>query len=162
MFCFDGDVGTHGISLSAEPEMPEHNLEPPRFCRKALERILSDWSAVKCVLSTGHREAKAATATTGGGAAAASTSTSTSSAATYGGAADHPLYEDQVYLRAQSGTQRLDKFTHTLLVKCSVEVRRRSCRFVDSLIELCDSPLSSFTVSASVIYPHSTLSRLYT
>ena len=33
------------------------------------------------------------------------------------------VYEDQAYLHSQSGTMRLDKFTHCLLVKCSVEVR---------------------------------------
>ena len=32
------------------------------------------------------------------------------------------MYEDQVYLNSQNGTQRLDKFTHCLLVKCSLEV----------------------------------------
>ena len=31
-------------------------------------------------------------------------------------------YEDQVYLDSQAGTCRLDKFTHCLLVKCSLEV----------------------------------------
>jgi len=39
-----------------EPEMPEHNLEPPRFSRRALERILGDWTAVKAMLMTGCRE----------------------------------------------------------------------------------------------------------
>ena len=97
--------------------MPEHNLEPPRFCRKALECILSDWTAVKCVLSTGHRDVPAA--------AAAAAPASACGAPSYAGmhhSSPDPLYEDQIYLRAQSGTQRLDKFTHTLLVKCSVEV----------------------------------------
>ena len=34
--------------------MPEHDLEPPRFARKALERILNDWTAVKAMLLTGY------------------------------------------------------------------------------------------------------------
>jgi len=38
--------------------MPEHNLEPPRFSRRALERILTDWSAVRAMLMTGCREQK--------------------------------------------------------------------------------------------------------
>ena len=33
------------------------------------------------------------------------------------------VFEDQVYLSSQSGTMRLDKFVHCLLVNCSVEVR---------------------------------------
>jgi len=39
--------------------MPEHNLEPPRFSRRALERILADWTAVRAMLMTGCREHKA-------------------------------------------------------------------------------------------------------
>lgn len=39
--------------------MPEHNLEPPRFSRRALERILTDWTAVRAMLMTGCREHKA-------------------------------------------------------------------------------------------------------
>ena len=38
--------------------MPEHNLEPPRFSRRALERILTDWTAVRAMLMTGCREQK--------------------------------------------------------------------------------------------------------
>lgn len=40
--------------------MPEHNLEPPRFSRRALERILGDWTAVKAMLMTGCTEQKVA------------------------------------------------------------------------------------------------------
>ena len=32
------------------------------------------------------------------------------------------LYEDQAYLKSQTGTALLDKFTHCLLVKCNSEV----------------------------------------
>ena len=32
------------------------------------------------------------------------------------------VYEEQIYLESQSGTARLDKFTHCLLVRCSYEV----------------------------------------
>lgn len=77
--------------------MPEHDLEPPRFSRRALERILNDWSAVKAMLLSGMRNKR--------------------------GANPDVMYEEQLYLESQSGTARLDKFTHCLLVKCSVEVR---------------------------------------
>ena len=30
-----------------DPDMPEHDLEPPKFSRRALERLLYDWKAVK-------------------------------------------------------------------------------------------------------------------
>ncbi|XP_052763231.1 E3 ubiquitin-protein ligase UBR5-like isoform X2 [Mya arenaria] len=76
-------------------EMPEHDLEPPRFSRRALERILNDWTAVRSMLQSGMRQKK-------------------------GGNPD--MYEEQIYLESQSGTARLDKFTHCLLVKCSIEM----------------------------------------
>jgi E3 ubiquitin-protein ligase EDD1 len=33
-----------------------------------------------------------------------------------------PLYEDRAFLVSQSGTALLDKFTHCLMVKCSVDM----------------------------------------
>ena len=111
-------TNTHNLRLlTTEPEMPEHNLEPPRFCRRALEKILNDWSAVCCVLSTGHRPDPLRPS--------GSTNTASGSSGGGGGGGADTLYEDQLYLKGQSGTQRLDKFTHTLLVKCNMEVRRR-------------------------------------
>lgn len=79
----------------ADIEMPEHDLEPPKFCRRALERILNDWTAVKAMIHSGKKQ-------------------NTSS--------PDVVYEDQLYLDSQSGTAHLDKFTHNLLVKCSVEM----------------------------------------
>ena len=86
-----------------DPDMPEHDLEPPRFSRRALERILNDWTAVKSMLQDGCKEKE-----------------------TPPTCRNEMLYEDQVYLACQNGTMRLDKFTHCLLVKCSVEVRVQS------------------------------------
>ena len=34
-----------------------------------------------------------------------------------------PVAEEEVYLNSQSGTMRLDWFTHTLIVKCTSTVR---------------------------------------
>ena len=80
-----------------EPDMPEHDLEPPRFSRRALERLLGDWSSVRAMLLSGYKEEVSATG-----------------ASTFS--------EDQVYLQSQCGTTLLDKFTHCMLVKCSVEM----------------------------------------
>ncbi|XP_077989768.1 E3 ubiquitin-protein ligase UBR5-like [Glandiceps talaboti] len=79
-----------------EQDMPEHNLEPPRFTRKALERVLQDWTAVKSMTLQGVSDS-----------------------------ARQPFMsmpEDFTYLSQQSGTARLDCFTHCLIVKCGVEV----------------------------------------
>lgn len=37
-------------------EMPEHDLEPPKFSRRALERILNDWTAVKAMIHSGKKQ----------------------------------------------------------------------------------------------------------
>ena len=88
-----------------ETAMPEHNLEPPRFARRSLERILNDWLAVRAMILTGS---------------AARADESRAPAADV-------MFEDDVYLNSQHGTQRLDKFVHTLLVKCSAAVRSPIC-----------------------------------
>lgn len=36
-----------------EPDMPDHDLEPPRFSRRAFERLLNDWPAVKGMIMSG-------------------------------------------------------------------------------------------------------------
>eukprot|EP00096_Caligus_rogercresseyi_P012405 TRINITY_DN5185_c0_g1_i1.p1 TRINITY_DN5185_c0_g1~~TRINITY_DN5185_c0_g1_i1.p1 ORF type:complete len:2971 (-),score=851.59 TRINITY_DN5185_c0_g1_i1:151-9063(-) len=77
-----------------ENDRPEHDLEPPRFCRRALEKLLSDWTAVKSMIMTGHSPAPNIS---------------------------FPIYEDQAFLASQSGTALLDKFVHCLLVKCTSE-----------------------------------------
>ena len=69
--------------------MPEHDLDPPKFAKKALERLLSDWNTVKAMVMTGFKDPSK----TGF------------------------IYEDQAFLSSQSGTALLDKFTHCLLVK---------------------------------------------
>lgn len=78
--------------------MPDHDLEPPRFSRKALERLLNDWPAVQCMIMSGVSEN-----------------------------GTDQLFGDQGQLCRQSGTALLDKFTHSLLVKCSAEVSRIAC-----------------------------------
>lgn len=81
------------IGLGTDSDMPDHDLEPPRFSRKALERLLNDWPAVQCMIMSGVSEN-----------------------------GTNQLFGDQGQLCRQSGTALLDKFTHTLFTKCSAEV----------------------------------------
>ena len=39
--------GPSPAASEVDPDMPEHDLEPPKFSRRALERLLYDWKAVK-------------------------------------------------------------------------------------------------------------------
>uniref|UniRef100_S4RBG7 Ubiquitin protein ligase E3 component n-recognin 5 n=1 Tax=Petromyzon marinus TaxID=7757 RepID=S4RBG7_PETMA len=93
------DERTRKPAGADEADMPDHDLEPPRFAQQALERVLKDWNAVKSMITFGSQENK--------------DPLSASSRIA------HLLAEEQVYLSQQSGTIRLDCFTHCLLVKCS-------------------------------------------
>ncbi|KAG8192530.1 hypothetical protein JTE90_015165 [Oedothorax gibbosus] len=84
----------------SETDMPDHDMEPPRFSRKALERLLNDWNAVKSTILTGWKGED-----------------QSSLKGSYGF-----LYDEQSYLRLQNGTALLDKFTHCLLTKCTSEM----------------------------------------
>lgn len=74
--------------------MPDHDLEPPRFSRRALECLLRDWKAVEGMIMSGSQEDPESRASA----------------------------ESQPYVVQQSGTTLLDKFTHCLLVKCYLEL----------------------------------------
>ncbi|XP_066269411.1 E3 ubiquitin-protein ligase UBR5-like [Branchiostoma lanceolatum] len=99
-----------------DPDMPDHDLEPPRFCRLALERILQDWKAVKAMITSEcpGRDRRSPI--------------------------PDLLPEEQVYLDQQSGTNKLDSFTHCLLVKCSVEM-------LDTLLSTLIRELQNDTVA---------------
>lgn len=94
--------------------MPEHDLEPPRFSRRALEHLLRDWRAVQSMIMSGTKEK-----------------------------AD-PLSNDQSHIDNQSGTTLLDKFTHSLIVKCHLEALEI---LIDTLVrELKRTESDSFVV----------------
>ncbi|XP_063054957.1 E3 ubiquitin-protein ligase UBR5 isoform X4 [Engraulis encrasicolus] len=97
-------------AASAEDsDMPDHDLEPPRFAQLALERVLQDWNALKSMIMFGSQDNK--------------DPLSASSRIA------HLLPEEQVYLNQQSGTIRLDCFTHCLIVKCAPDIT-----FIDTLL----------------------------
>lgn len=89
-------------SLDVDNDMPDHDLEPPRFARKALDRLLVDWPAVKAMILTGSDPAKR------------SQSQSAENKVFY-----NETHDQNIYLQSQSGTTLLDKFTHSLFVRCN-------------------------------------------
>ncbi|XP_048881123.1 E3 ubiquitin-protein ligase UBR5-like isoform X6 [Brienomyrus brachyistius] len=97
-------------TASAEDsDMPDHDLEPPRFAQLALERVLQDWNALRSMILFGSQDNK--------------DPLSASSRIS------HLLPEEQVHLRQQSGAIRLDCFTHCLIVKCAPDIT-----FIDTLL----------------------------
>lgn len=89
-------------SIDTDGEMPEHDLEPPRFARKALERLLGDWNAVRSMIQTGVE-----------------------TEININSMSSQIFYEDNdsksLYINSQSGTIMLDKFTHILFFRCNNE-----------------------------------------
>lgn len=35
-------------------DIPDHDLDPPKFAKKAIERLLGDWRAVKTLILSGN------------------------------------------------------------------------------------------------------------
>ena len=79
----------------ADQNVPEHDLDPPKFARKAFERLMGDWSAVRSLLKVGVKDT----------------------------AEDAVIIEEVFHLGQQHGSTHLDKFTFTLLAKCQESVR---------------------------------------
>ncbi|RNA07304.1 E3 ubiquitin- ligase UBR5-like, partial [Brachionus plicatilis] len=75
-------------------EMPQHDLEPPKFSLKALGRIFADFDSLKQIFVLGDAKA-------------------TSGHANFTATVDHSLYVDE-----QSSCHDLDKFVYCLVHKC--------------------------------------------
>ncbi|KAL9891475.1 E3 ubiquitin-protein ligase hyd isoform X1 [Glossina fuscipes] len=90
-------------SIDMDVNMPDHDLEPPKFARRALERLLIDWHAVRSMIMTGADKCESTPQQP-------PNSTDNSGAENY-----------NIYLRNQHGSTLLDKFTHNLFVKCSTD-----------------------------------------
>lgn len=97
-------------STSSNPDMPPHDLEPPKFSRLALERILSDFNALKQILLFNHMNVAAM---------ADLDPTPPPSLSSYFFAA---FDEDSGYVDSQSGSIDLDKFVYFLIVKTPNEL----------------------------------------
>lgn len=83
--------------------MPQHDLEPPKFCRLALERILADWKLVKQIIlfNSANRHLD--------------NDTSNESF-------NYEFDEDSVYVDSQSGSVDLDKFIYIIVIKSPNEM----------------------------------------
>ena len=99
-----GSNNNGGENSSSNPDMPPHDLEPPKFCRLALERIFSDFEAVKQILLFNHRSSPAS-------------STSEEPIDSHSSLLMAEFDEDSGYVDAQSGSIDLDKFVYFLLLK---------------------------------------------
>ena len=77
-------------------EMPQHDLEPPKFSRRALDRILNDWQAVKDMLLFNFKVNSIKM--------------------------NNDFFDESSYYDNQNGSIDLDKFIHCLIVKCPPEM----------------------------------------
>lgn len=113
-------------SLDADTEMPDQDLEPPRFARKALDRLLVDWQAIRAMIMTGAEQEKPLPPPS-------------NAKRVYYNETD----EQSLYLQSQSGTTLLDKFTHSLFVRCSSDP-------LDTLLITLTKELQNYAVPGRV------------
>ena len=101
----NGNASTRkpSASIDLDVNMPDHDLEPPKFARRALERLLIDWHAVRAMIMTGAEKFE---------------NTPQQPPNSVDGASAENY---NIYLQNQNGSTLLDKFTHNLFVKCSAE-----------------------------------------
>lgn len=81
-------------AASAGQEVPERDLEPPKFAQRALRICLSEWLAVKSLILIGVKNPNI----------------------------DNYISEEAFHLQSQNGSTHLDKFVYTLLAKCQEAV----------------------------------------
>ncbi len=88
-------------------DMPQHDLEPPKFSRRALEKVFSDWNSVKQIflfkksrLDSSNVESESACVYTSG----------------------NLIFDESLYSDVQSGCVDLDKFVYALVMKCPAEL----------------------------------------
>lgn len=101
---------THQNNPGAQLEVnvPEHDLDPPKFGRRAFDIVLGNWPALKSLLEVGMKN-------------------------NYD---DAIVIEDVFYLGEQNGSTHLDKFVFTLLARCQEVVCLIFYTFIISLFFL--------------------------
>ncbi|XP_022696858.1 E3 ubiquitin-protein ligase UBR5-like isoform X3 [Varroa jacobsoni] len=58
-------TGTGAESSGGNHDMPDHDLDPPKFARRALDRMLRDWPAVRAALMAGDHRLQTSTSEEG-------------------------------------------------------------------------------------------------
>lgn len=118
------------LSTEEANNIPDHDLEPPKFSRRALEKLLGDYSCVKSMVLTGYR----------------SSEMNTSKRRSYlcgffnGTSNGYSYEEENAYLSRQNGSALLDKFTHSLL---RIGLNDIVERMVSTILIACKNPNSA-------------------
>lgn len=89
-------------------DMPQHDLEPPKFSRRALEKIFTDWYSIKQIFLFNKSRIDTTTFNCEVDPKLPIFLYNTCSL----------LFDDSVYSDAQSGCVDLDKFIYILIMKC--------------------------------------------
>lgn len=129
---FTSSVNSRGktVDLSSSEDasnIPDHDLEPPKFSRRALEKLLGDWACVKSMILTGYRASENS-----------SSKRRPYLCGFFNGTSNAYAYEEEnAYLGRQNGSALLDKFTHSLL---RIGLNDLVERLVATIVIACKSP----------------------
>lgn len=87
--------------------MPQHDLEPPKFSRRALEKVFTDWNSVKQIFFFNKSRIDTA-----------KLNDSEPKLPSFLLGTGTLIFDESVYSDAQSGCVDLDKFMYILIIKC--------------------------------------------
>ncbi|XP_075242846.1 E3 ubiquitin-protein ligase UBR5-like isoform X3 [Convolutriloba macropyga] len=118
----------HPVETENLDGMPDHNLDPPKFCRMALCQTVVNWKAVSSLMLQNANNS----VVLGGDDAMAGSSASNAGLGLY----DDLSPQQSAYLKSQTGSAKLDAFTYKLIVKC-----KNDTGFV-TLEKLCETLVS--------------------
>uniref|UniRef100_A0A914YMX1 E3 ubiquitin-protein ligase UBR5 n=1 Tax=Panagrolaimus superbus TaxID=310955 RepID=A0A914YMX1_9BILA len=124
-------------AASGGQEIPERDLEPPKFAQRALRICLSEWLAVKSLILVGVKTPNEG----------------------------NFISEEAFHLQSQNGCTHLDKFVYTLLAKCQeahldillnsfITVANKKGDLRDNKIDYC---ISRFIRSVTRVFALTTL-----
>ena len=118
----------HPVETENLDGMPDHNLDPPKFCRMALCQTVVNWKAVSSLMLQNANNS----VVHGGDDAMVGSSASNAGLGLY----DDLSPQQSAYLKSQTGSAKLDAFTYKLIVKC-----KNDTGFV-TLEKLCETLVS--------------------
>lgn len=122
---FSSNASRAKNDTNEDQNVPEHDLEPPKFARKALDKMLVDWPTVKSMILTGYR----------------SPESGSRKRSFFWDSSNTFMYEEEnALLSCQNGSALLDKFVHLMLKSGQHDAVDR---ITNTIVAACKNPAKS-------------------